>query len=752
MAQEPSPYKKNINDFFEAIGNVIIFLPYYFSIKTLVKTMFAPWKNLTTTKTKRGFSFADWSNSVSFNLISRLMGFVMRSSILLFYMLLQVSFIVIIPLLILGFFITLPLRMLFITSQDTESEKKAKYKQSFITAHLSNVDNYQKVEEWFEYIYPTIYTRNPWWKLQSLFANPPLARDWAVGYTPTLDEYVEDLTKASFQVSIRGQIIGREKESQLIERILSESDEANAIIVGEEGVGKHTILQAFARRLYEGKTNSLLAYKRLLLLNMEKILAEHEDPKERENFLEQLFKEASTSKSVILVIENFDRYVSSGSGRIDLSASIEKHAGTPHLQILGITTPFLYETYIYSNEKIRNITTKIDVEEIDQQTAMKILMLETFTYENRYKVTIPYETLTAVIDKSNYYITTIPYPEKALQLLDKACVYAVQTLKTNVIQPEIIDAVLTAETHTPTTLNETLKKQLLSLESQLNARILGQEAAMQIVSSTLRRSFILLGKRKKPLASFLFLGPTGVGKTETAKAISEIFFGSDKELIRFDMSLYQTKEDIQKLIGSVEKLNPGLLTNEIRENPYAVLLIDEMEKANKDLLNIFLTLLDEGYFTDGYGQRVDCKNLVIVATSNAGADHVHQLLIKQSLSNQQEQGLSSNAMIDYLIEQNIFNPEFLNRFDGVIAFNAIENDSAQVIARRMMDTVTEQIYEVYKVKVEISDETLAKLTNDGYSSQHGARNLQRILRQSIEDTIATKILSNQVKAGDTITI
>ena len=259
----------------------------------------------------------------------------------------------------------------------------------------------------------------------------------------------------------------------------------------------------------------------------------------------------------------------------------------------------------------------------------------------------------------------------------------------------------------------------------------------------MRRAFLLLGKRKKPLTSFLFLGPTGVGKTETAKALSEIFFGNEKFMIRFDMSQYQTKEDIIKLIGSSETSDPGLLTDAIREQSYGVLLLDEIEKADKSLLNIFLTILDEGYFTDGYGKKVDCKNLVIIATSNAGADYIFQ---KMKFG----QPIPTNELIAYLIDKRLYSPEFLNRFDGVIAFQPIQSNSMVPIARKMLTAIEKQIYDLYKVKLQVSDATLAAVLQKNFDPAFGARNLDRVLRNEIEDQVAQIILAGKAQPGSTI--
>ncbi len=740
--------KGYFSNLLEALTNLFIFLPYFFSVSALFKTLFTPWKNLKAKKVKRGFSFNEFFTRLSFNIISSGIGLVMRSSIIVFFIIVIGFYTLFIPVILLLAVIYYPFHLMLSSVTPNEEEQKNTLQMKFLEDHILNNEYTDSVKKWFEYLYETHFKKTPWWKLEKLLSTPPLARDWAVGYTPILDEYTEELTKTKYQLSIRNHIIGREKESQLIERVLSQSDEANAILVGESGVGKHTIIDLFAKKIYEGRTTSLLAYKRLLKLDMEKVLTQYTDVKQREDFFEQLIAEAVESRNVILLIDNIERYVSTGEGHVDLSSSIEKFADKPYIQFLGITTPFAFEKFVYSNERIRALFTKIDVEEISKEKAFTILLDQAIQFEKQYNVVIPYDTILAVVDKGSYYITTIPFPEKALQLLDWACVYAVHTANTQVVTPQIINQVLENRTNVPTTINDKVKKSLLQLEELLTAQILGQDIAIQQVASTVRRSFLLIGKRKKPIASFLFLGPTGVGKTETAKVISEVFFGLDKELLRFDMSLYQSKQDIVKLIGSIETLNPGFLTQSIREKPYGVLLIDEIEKAHPDLLNIFLTILDEGYFTDGFGQRVDCKNLIIIATSNAGSEDIYQMLIKSAV--QEDQEIPTDTLLNMLIEKRLFSPEFLNRFDGVIAFKSLGDDSAFSIAKQIVQRVNEEMNEMHRISIQVSDDTLRKLIEKGYNSKFGVRNLERIMRQYLEDKVAKLILEGKTQPNQVI--
>jgi ATP-dependent Clp protease ATP-binding subunit ClpA len=710
-------YWESLHNFGEAIINIFIFLPYFFSISILLKTLFHPWKNLVSKKTFIGFSFSDWANRFAFNFISRCIGVIMRLSIITFYFILQTLFMVILPFIALSFFLFTPFFYLLLIFQKTTQEKKDVFKEKFIKTHLLNNENLGRVEEWFEEYYKKHLKKVAWWKLQNLLSYPPLARDWAVGYTPILDQYITDLATSTYLHHIKN-IVDRENEIVEIEKILTKSSENNIIIVGEEGVGKHTIIDALAKKIYLGRTNIFIMYKRILKLNMEKILNEFLDQKQRENFFENLLKEAEQAKNIILFIDNIDKYIAAGEGKIDLTTSLEKYAKSRFVQIIGMTTPFVYQDLLYANEKLTHIFNKVDVYEVNNSNAEKILLEAVSDFESHYKVFIPYETIKEVIEKSEFYLTSIPFPEKAVDLLDMACVYTKQKMVT----PAIVNLVLTEKTHIPTTITKQMKEKLLNLETLLFSRIIQQDEAIKKLSSTLRRSFLLIGKRKKPLASFLFFGPTGVGKTETAKAISQVFFSNSTDsthLLRFDMSEFQSKYDIPKLIG--DKTNSGLLTQTIREQSYGVLLLDEIEKADKNLINIFLTIIDEGYFIDGLGKKVDCKNLVIIATSNAQSE-------------------------------NVFSPEFLNRFDGIITFESLNKESIKILAKKNIAKISLDIFKSYKVKVSVSEKTIDYISEKGYSPRFGARNLERVIRDEIEDKVAKIILSEEAKQGETINL
>lgn len=734
---------KKVNNFFRGLFNIFLFLPHFFSALPLLKTLFAPWKRLNAQKETLGFSFTEWLNRFSFNAISRTLGFILRLSLLISFLITEIIYILLIPLIVLMFFILLPFMIIVFDLKEPEEVKKAKLKREFVTSHSLTKDTYKNSDTWFEYIYDKHIKKSAWWELENLKSTSPLARDWAVGYTPNLDKYCDDLISQQYQSTER-HIVGRIREIEEIEQILSKTSKANVLIVADEGVGKHTIIDAFSNKIYQGQSNEILNYKRVLKLNLELVLTETTDQKQREALVETLFKEASVAGNVILILFDFEKYIASSKEGVNLMLPIQKFAESPNLQFIASTTPYYFEKYVYHNEKLNQLFPRLNVNEVSKEDALKILMDIALVFEKRYKLTIPIETVAKVIAMSEFYITNIPFPEKAISLLDRCSSRAFQN-KTIVLNPDIIDEEISEITQAPTKLDNVLRQKLLDIEKKLSTKVIAQNHAISSLANSIRRAFLLLGKRKKPLASFIFLGPTGVGKTETAKALLSTFFENQKKLLRFDMSQYQAKENIKDLIGISDNQNPGLLTKSIRETPYGILLLDEIEKANKELLNIFLTILDEGYFTDALGEKVDCKNLIIIATSNAASDFIFESLTST-------QTISQQSLIDYLINKDFFSPEFLNRFDGIIYFEPLSKEAIYKIAQNMINELVTNYKTVNGVTIIVSQKTLDYVVIKGYNKQFGARNMQRTILNDIGSQIDKKILEGSIKAGTTVTI
>ncbi len=632
------------------------------------------------------------------------------------------------PILLILSILIIPLVYLYYFIQPSSEEKKVELKKRFLKYHLLDDNNLSAVENWFELWYKNFKIK------YDLFSIPPLARNWAVGYTPALDNYAEELTTPNYQHRIKS-CYDREKEIEKIEAALSKSDLANVIIVGEEGVGKHTIVDTLSKKIYEGKTTPQLAYKRVLVLNLEKILNQTTDQKQRESFLEDLFEEACQAKNIILVINNFESYVRDYQDSFNITIPLEKYAKTDLVQFIAITEPFHYQKFVFPNEKLVHLFEKITVYEISKEDALNILLEKSLYFENYYKVIIPYETIINTIEKSDFFITDIPFPEKALNLLDLACVEGTKKGQ-KIIYPKIIDEIITQKTRVPTELTDEFRRKLLSLEENLYIEILQQEEAIKSLSSAMRRAFILYTKRKKPIGTFLFLGPTGVGKTQTAKSLTKIFFGDEKYLSRFDMSNYQMKEDVPKLID--------FLTLKINQNPYGVLLLDEIEKANPDLINIFLTIFDEGYFTNYEGKKIDCKNLIIIATSNAGSDYIFKTIVNKNYQ------IATSDIINYLVSQKIFLPEFLNRFDDIVVFKPLTQETIKSIAKNYLKKIKNDLEKIYGIKIFINENTIDAVSSLGFDMRFGARNLERIIRKTIEDKLTKYILEKKPKPNEEI--
>lgn len=739
-------FKKNFDQIARFTFNIFIFLPYYFSVTHLLKTLFKPWKNLYQVKKVEGFSFNEWLSRTSFNLISSGIGATLRLIILFIFLITQAFFVIVIPLIFLLYLAVTPLTYLLSFFKKDPQEIKNKLETQFINDHLIYKENLDRVKKWFNRYFSKRIKKSSWWSRENLFSYPPIARDWDRGYTPNLNKFSYDLTS---EIQHYKHLVDREKEIKLIEQVLAKSEEANALIVGEEGVGKHTIVEAFAKKIYHGHCLPLLAYKRLVKLDMEKILSQSQDFNQKNQLLKTLLEEATASKNIILLVDNIHQYLSSDLS-IDLSVVLSEFAKKNTIQFLGITTPFFYQKYILNNEKINRLFEKVDVYEIKKEEAEEILLDLALEYEPHYKIKIAYETITEIINKSANYITDIPFPEKAIKLLDEACVYA-QQKKKNFLTPEIIYEILQEKLHVPLTITEDLREKLLNFESILKNEIFYQDDAINKLAATLRKSFVLSSQRKKPLASFLFLGPSGVGKTETAKALAKHFFGSEKNLIRFDMSLYQQKEDITNLIGSSLTNSPGLLTKTLREKPYGVLLLDEIEKANKDLINIFLTLLDEGYLTDAFGKKIDGKNLVIIATSNAGSEYINKLINNNTVDDINNSNQELN-FFNYLVENKYFSPEFLNRFDGIIIYKPLLKQAIIKIINKKLMTLKDELANNYRIKINFSESFISSLAEKCHQGVYGARNIDRVIRDETEDQIAKMILLKKIKEGDELII
>ena len=368
----------------------------------------------------------------------------------------------------------------------------------------------------------------------------------------------------------------------------------------------------------------------------------------------------------------------------------------------------------------------------------------TLQLEAKYKKLISYQALRDIIVFCDKYLKTTPFPEKATDLLDEVMVYAAQ-IKERIVKPEHVAKIVSEKTQIPVGKIEAKEREkLLKLESLIHKRIINQNEAVNQVSDALRRARAEVTARKGPMGTFLFLGPTGVGKTETSKALAEIYFGSESRMIRLDMSEFQSVSDIPRLIGSVGE--EGLLTTKVRESPFSLILLDEIEKAHPNILNLFLQVLDEGHLTDGVGRKIDFKNTIIIATSNAG-----YLVILEALKKNKKMDEVKDELLDHLFKKGIFRPEFINRFDAMVLFKSLTKENLLDISEILLGKVKKGLIKK-DIEFIVTKELKEKIVDLSYNPKFGAREMNRVIQDKIGNVLAKALLSQKIKRGDRVEV
>ena len=613
------------------------------------------------------------------------------------------------------------------------------------------VDNNLKAQDienltwWLEDLEEKIRESKRFWEWKNLIKKGSLGKQWTAGYTPILDQFSIDLSETMRK---RGfpEVIGHRKEIAAAERILSRREINNVLVVGESGSGRKSIIHAIAKKSFLGESLPEVNYKRVVQLDLSSLLAQITTGEEIESTLDNIFKEVIFSGNVILIIDEFHNFIGGGSrpGVTDISGILAPYLAYPAFQIVAITTFEGLHKNIEQNSSVLSLFEKVEIAEISDSETLMLLENLALRLELRYKKFVSYLALRDIIVYCSKYLPAIPFPEKAMDLLDESMVYLKQT-KDKQLLPEHIARMVTEKTQIPVGEMEKGERQvLLNLESLIHERIINQEEAVKEVSTALRRARAEVTIRKGPMGTFLFLGPTGVGKTETSKALAEIYFGSEERMIRLDMSEFQSTTDIPRLLGAAGE--EGLLTTQIRKRPFSLILLDEIEKAHPNILNLFLQVLDEGHLTDGLGRKVDFKNSIIIATSNAG----YQVILKV-LREKTEWSKVKQMLLNYLFEEGLFRPEFINRFDAMVVFKPLSKENLLAIADLMLMKLKKNLREK-EVEFIITDSLRGKVVELGYDPTFGARQIRRVIQDKIENVLASALLSGEIKRGSKIEI
>jgi ATP-dependent Clp protease ATP-binding subunit ClpC len=610
-------------------------------------------------------------------------------------------------------------------------------------------DDVNHVTAWEDYLEYDIKKKRQFWRLENLMKQRGFGKQWAAGYTVNLDKYSVEVTSIIKKQNLSIHLIGHQKEIYAIERILARSGENNVLLVGRAGSGRSTVACSFAQKVIEGRSFSNLNDKRVLELDMQAVLAGLDTPGEILERLKIIFSEAVSSGNVILVIDEIHNYLGSDKGpaALDITSVILPYLSSSSFQVIGITTYEGWHKYVENNASVKNLFVKVEV--IEPTAEQTILILEDMLsgLEMRYKISVSYRVLRDIVKLTERYIQDAPFPEKAIDILTEAFVYTVSKGE-RTISPENINKIISERVEVPVgTIQETEREKLLVLEQRIHERIINQEEAVKLISEAMRRARVGIGGGKRPIGSFLFLGPTGVGKTETSKALAEAYYGSAERMIRFDMSEYQEVSSINRLVGSVEVGEPGLFTKAISDNPFSLILLDEIEKAHPNILNLFLQVFDEGWVTDAFGKKISLTDCIIIGTSNAGAE-----LIRQKVKEGKNLESFKEDLTDYLLKNGIFKPEFLNRFDAVVIFRPLTHEHLIKIAILMINDLSKRLLEGMGIRLVINPDLIEKIVELGYQPEFGARPMRRVIQDEIESRIAKIILEKNLKRGDFIEI
>lgn len=637
-----------------------------------------------------------------------------------------------------------------------------------------------------------------------------------VSETPTLNQHGRDLTELAREGKL-DPVVGRDNETQRVLEILCRRIKNNPCFIGDPGVGKTAIVEGLAQKIVEGNIPEILKDKRVVTLDISSLLAGSKYRGEFEERLKKVMDEIRKAKDVILFIDEIHTIVGAGGaeGAIDASNILKPALARGEIQCVGATTIEEYRKYIEKDSALERRFQPVMVGEPTKEEALQILKGIRDKYEAHHGVKITDEALEAAVTLSDRYITDRYLPDKAIDLIDEAASkvriqnltappdlkeleeeidrvcnekeesiniqdfekaailrdkekelkiklednkknwHTESTKETQMVSEREVASIVSRWTKVPVNkLTEKESERLLKLEDILHNRVIGQEEAVKSIARAVRRARVGLKDPNRPIGSFIFLGPTGVGKTELSKALAEAMFGDENNMIRIDMSEYMEKHSVSRLIGSppgyVGFDNGGQLTEKVRRNPYSVVLFDEIEKAHPEVFNILLQILEDGRLTDGKGKTVNFKNTIIIMTSNAGASTIKKQkslgFAVESKSEDQYDSMKNNIMEEL---RRSFRPEFLNRIDDIIVFHQLEEKDIESIVTLMLETVTRRLKD-QDIHVSFDKEAEKFLANEGFDPTYGARPLRRAITKTVEDKLSEEILRGNIKKGDKI--
>ena len=637
--------------------------------------------------------------------------------------------------------------------------------------------------------------------------------------TPTLDQYARDLTQYAKDGKL-DPVLNRDDEIESVIGILSRRMKNNPCLIGEPGVGKTAIVEGLASRIVDGAVPDTLEQKRILTLDLSGMVAGSKYRGEFEERIKRALRETKAAGNILLFIDELHTVIGAGGaeGAIDASNILKPAMARGEIQVIGATTREEYRKHIEKDAALERRFQPVVIEEPSAVQTISMLKGLRSRYEEFHKVEITDAAIEAAVQLSERYLNDRYLPDKAIDLIDEASakfhlqtVYAQsdrtqeyekeredlyeqkeqaliagdlervrellaaekklekkiekeeelkqeQRQKKDKILPSHIAQVVAKWTHIPVEqMEEAEKERLKKLDAILHERVVGQNDAVKAVARAIRRGRVGLKDPKRPIGSFLFLGPTGVGKTELSKALAEAVFGSEKDMIRVDMSEYMEKQSVSKMIGSppgyVGYEEGGQLSEKVRRKPYSVLLFDEIEKAHPDVFNMLLQVLEDGHITDAHGKKVDFKNTIIIMTSNAGANRIispKTLGFGQAKTSEEEYRKMKEGVMEEV--KHIFKPEFINRVDEMIVFHALNKENIKDITKIMLKQFAKRVKHMMDMELRIADDVVDFFSDKGFDKDNGARPIRRALQTELEDVLAEAVLMGDISIGDTVDV
>lgn len=618
--------------------------------------------------------------------------------------------------------------------------------QKFLLAKGLHKKELTGAAAWMESLYDIDDIRMRWWDADYLRTLPSIGAALGYGFTYMLDRYAHDVTAPRGIKTKQHRDV--DKDALLaLEAGLSRSREANVVLVGEPGSGKHDLLSDLARYIAENRVARSLRDKRLVLLDASALVAGAKTKGDFEELVLKLMNEAVSAGNIILVMENFPEFLDSASALgVDGTSLIAPYLEGAAIQVVAIADPARYSRTIQTNTTLIKLFEKVDVPEPSQEGVLYVLEDIARSLERRGRIIFTYQSLVRSVELADRYIADGAMPEKAIDLLTKAATKERKGEEYVLVMPEDIERAVEELTRIPVAkAGGKEAEKLLHLEEFLHKRVVGQDEAIEAVSRSLRKARAGLHAGKRPIGSFLFLGPTGVGKTETAKAVAEAYFGSDRTMKRFDMSEFQGVDGLEKLTGSFATHEPGVLATALRQEPFTLLLLDEFEKSSREVVNLFLQIFEEGYFTDAFGKKVSARDTIIIATSNAGANRIWDVV----QAGKDPAGLQEE-IINAIRQEGVFAPEILNRFDAIVIFHPLAKEHLVAIARLLLQDLAMRLKE-QDIVFTVTDALAEKIAELGFDPTMGARPMRRAIADRVEEVISRKILDGSLTRGSTFT-